>query len=249
VRTRTINTAIKNLVLIVAGQSNCENVAPTAYTPTNGTVIDNFNVLNGQMYAGADPQLGCTNAPSGSTFGAGNIAMRVADQLITNGKFDRVILVPLCSGGSSITFWDPSVSGTLSPNPVAAMARLAQAGYIPGGTGLTFGFLWMQGESDAGTSSAAYQASYNAMSAALIASGFNGRQFINKETWLSGVVNATTQAAQAALVNGTTKFTGADADSLNAANRQADNTHFNDAGMAALATLTYNAMHATGAPY
>lgn len=44
-------------------------------------------------------------------------------------------------------------------------------------------------------------------------------------------------------------WAGANADSLNATNRQTDNTHFNDTGMASLATLIYNAMHASGAPY
>src|SRR5947209_5657977 len=54
VRSLTINTGIRNLVLLTFGQSNCENVAPSAYGPANGTVLDNFNVLNGQMYAAVD---------------------------------------------------------------------------------------------------------------------------------------------------------------------------------------------------
>jgi hypothetical protein len=84
---------------------------------------------------------------------------------------------------------------------------------------------------------------------ALFATGFNGRAFINQQTWLAGVTNSGVRAAQAAVAIGSNIFLGANADSLNAANRQADNTHFNDTGMAALATLIYNAMHATGAPF
>ena len=57
------------------------------------------------------------------------------------------------------------------------------------------------------------------------------------------------QAAQVALANGTTVFAGGDLDTLNATNRQADNTHFNDTGAAAAATLIWNAMHASGSPY
>lgn len=243
VRSKTINTGIKNLVLLIFGQSNCTNIAPSGYTPTNAAAVDNFNILNGQMYVGVDPLLG----PSNSNFGPGNIGGRVADHLINNGKFARVILVPFCIGGTSVGVW----ATTLANNPIVAMKRLAQAGITPGMTNVTFGALWMQGESDHGTSRVNYTNTFvNLVATPLVAAGFNGRIFVNKETWLAGAVDANVQAAQFTdIPNGTTRFQGADADSLNAANRQADNTHFNDAGMAALALLIYNAMAASGAPY
>ncbi len=248
VRTRTINTGIRNLILITFGQSNCIGVAPSAYTPTNGTVLDNFNTQDGQMYAATDPLLGVGLA-AGGTFGPGNIATRVGDILITNNKFDRVILVPICIGGTVVAFW--GTGGALFSNTAATMARLAQAGIIPGMTGVTFAAIWMQGESDSGTGQSAYATSFGQVSAALLATGFDGRIFVNKETWLIGVVNANVQAAQVAIPNNSTPGTwaGANADSLTAGSRQSDNTHFNDAGMASLATLIVAAMAASGAPF
>lgn len=246
VRSISLNTGIRNLVLLTSGQSNMASVAPTAYTPSNPTVLDNFNVFNGLNYAAADPMLGSTWH---STLGSGGVSLRVADLLVTNGKFDRVFIVPIASGGTSIAHH--RIGGILHGNPTAAMARLNSKGLTPGTTGLTFAFLWGQGESDTtgATSQATYQAGLGEVLTALYATGFNGRSFINLQSWVSGSTSTNVRNAQAAVVNGTTIFAGADADSLTAASRQADNTHFNDAGMASLATLIYNAMHATGAPY
>ncbi len=80
--------------------------------------------------------------------------------------------------------------------------------------------------------------------------GFTGRFFVSVETWNAGAVWAPVQAAQAAVVNnGAGIYAGANADSLDATNRVSDNIHFNNTGQANLATLIYNAMHASGAPY
>lgn len=247
VRIRTINPGLRNLVLLIFGQSNCTSIAATAYSPFNPTGLDNFNILDGQMYAAADPLLGQSIALTTGTFGPGGIATRIGDLLITNGKFDRVILVPFCIGGTAVATW--GAGGPLFPNATAAMARLAQAGITPGMTGVTFAAVWMQGESDTATSQANYIASFATISAALFATGFNGRIFVNLETWLSGVPNATIRAAQAAIPNGTTIFQGADADSLGAGSRQSDNTHFTPAGLASLSTLIVAAMAASGAPF
>jgi len=243
----TINPAIRNLVLITAGQSNYEAVAPSAYTPVNGGALDNINPYNGQMYVAADPLLSCTLALP-SPYGPGGVSLRVADLLITNGKFDRVIIVPIAIGGTVVAMW--GTGGALSNRIPAAMARLASRGIVPGMSGVTFAFLWGQGESDAATGTAPYVASINQVLASLFATGFNGRAWINLQTMLSGVTSATTRAAQSSgsVITGNV-FQGADADSLNTTFRQADQTHFLDTGMASLATLIYNAMHATGAPY
>ena len=253
VRSRTINTGIRNLVLLIFGQSNCTSVAQTAYSPTNGTVLDQLNILDGQMYAAADPLLGQSLAiapGSTGTFGPGSIGIRVGDQLITNNKFDRVILVPFCIGGAGVATWGSG--GFLFPNSAAAMARLAQVGITPGMTGVTFAALWMQGESDHGMAQATYAANFATISAALIATGFNGRIFVNEETWLSGTTDANVQAAQTTSIpNNTTPGTwaGANADSLGAGSRQSDNTHFTPAGLASLTTLIVAAMAASGAPF
>src|SRR5258708_4046779 len=60
VRNTAINTGVKNLVLIIMGQSLGGAEAPTAYTPTNASAVDNFNIYDGSIYAYSDPPLGPT---------------------------------------------------------------------------------------------------------------------------------------------------------------------------------------------
>lgn len=245
-RTQVIDPAKKTLVLISAGQSQWTSIMPSQYTPTNSTVVDNFNIYDGGSYSIASYLLGPTQSPGS---GSGNILPRIADLLINNGKFDRVILVPLAITGSLIAQW--ATGGALDDRITVAMRRLSSRGLMTTTTGITQAFLWGQGEGDgvAGTAQATYQTAFADVLAQATNNGFSGRAFVCKETWASGTTYATIQAAQVALVNGTTIFSGGDLDTLNATNRQADNTHFNDTGAAAVATLVYNAMHATGSPY
>lgn len=246
-RDQSFNPAQKTLVLIGAGQSNYVSLTPTLYTPTSSSVIDNFNFYDGGSYSIGGPLLG---TQYNATMGPGNILARVAQNAITGG-FDRVVVVPIAIGGSTAAEW---AAGSMSDRIGVAMRRLASRGYIPGAPGLTFALSWGQGETDNGngTSQAAYAASMATVISNAQAAGFTGsscRFFINKQTWLTGAVSSAVQAAQAALPNGTTIFAGGDLDMLDATNRQVDNTHFNDTGAAAGATLIWNAMHASGAPY
>lgn len=243
VRSATINPALKTLVLVVFGQSQLVNVLPSAYVPTNASVIDHLNVFDGALYNIVGRLLGC-----GTGIGIGNIASRLADLLVTNGRFDRVIIATVAVGASLIADW---TTGIFSDRAIVAVRRLAARGITPATTGVTFACLIGLGESDgaAGTSAVAYTAGINAAIANLNAAGFSGRYFLTRETWLTGVTYPTIQNAQVALVNGSTIFSGGDWDSLDATNRQADNTHFSDVGGAAAALLTYNAMHASGAPF
>lgn len=246
-RDQAFNPAQKTLVLIGAGQSNYVSLNPTLYTPSSSSVIDNFNIYDGGSYSIGGPLLG---TQYNATMGPGNILARIAQNAITGG-FDRVVVVPIAIGGTVAADW---ATGSLSDRIGVAMRRLASRGYVPGVTGLTFALSWGQGETDNGngTLQAAYAASMATVISNAQAAGFTGsscRFFINKETWLSGAVSSAVQAAQVALPNGATIFAGGDLDTLNATNRQADNTHFNDTGAAAAATLVWSAMHASGAPY
>lgn len=243
VRSLVINPAVKTLVLITAGQSNWESTNPTLYTPANSTVVDNFNIYDGAAYSIAGPLLGTTSSP----LGAGNLGARVADLLITNGKFDRVILVPIAIGSTSVSDWG---TGNLKDRVGVAMRRLAARGITPATTGVTFSLIWGQGENDtlAGTLQAAYTSSLNSFVSNAQAAGMSGRIFVTLESWNAGSTSSAVRAAQAAVVTGSV-FQGGDMDTLNATNRQADNTHLNDTGAAAMATLQYNAMHASGAPF
>ena len=77
----------------------------------------------------------------------------------------------------------------------------------------------------------------------------NVRWFVARETWISGTVSATIATAQLSLVNNTQIFSAGNMDTIDATGRQSDNTHLTATGQANAASLTYNAMHASGAPF
>lgn len=242
-RSAAINPAERTLVLINAGQSNSINITPSPMTLTNASVIDNMNVYDGGIY---DPGTGRLLGTQDAGYGA--IVAEVADLLITNNRFDRVIIVPVGISGTPISVWDNG--GVLVDRIPLAVRRLASRGIVPGMTGVTFALLWMQGEADksGGTPQATYEASWANVKANAIAAGFSGRMFVCTETYSLSTTSATIQAAQAAVRDGVTVFDGGNLDSLDDTNRQ-DTTHFNDAGALAAATLIEAAMHASGAPF
>jgi len=249
-RSATINSGIDNLVLLVCGQSLLTNVGPTIYTATNASAIDNLNVYDGQLYDPGGPLLGCAYANYAGSYpslGPGNVGLRVADTLVTNAKFDRVIIVPLSIGNTNISQWGDS-GGIHADRTVVAMARLAARGITPGITGVTFADIMAVGHRDHadGTSQAAWEASYDTYQTTLRATGFDGRSFVCLES-ASGQTSNNTRSAQAAVVNGTTIFSGGDIDSNTIAT--SDGTHPSDAGSATMATIIYNAMVASGAPF
>lgn len=243
-RSPAINPAQQTLVLITAGQSLRANASGTQYTPTNAASIDNFNVYNGALYDCAGPMLGCT---PGST-GPGNVAPRVADLLISNGKFDRVIIVPTAMGGSFIAEWQ--AGGVYHDRVPVAMRRLASRGITPVTPGVTFALEWGHGESDGnyGTSQAEYQAGWQSFKSGVLAAGFEGRIFVARESYYTGSTFPAITAAQAAVVDGVTVFAGGNIDSINSGGRS-DDLHLNNTGAATAATLIYNAMVASGGPF
>ena len=131
------------------------------------------------------------------------------------------------------------VGGHLLQYPRVAFLRIREKGWI-GHPDVRFGILWEQGtgDTDAGTSQAAYQASWQEMRAAIDALGFTGKWFVAQESLTAGgVTSAAVRAAQAALVDNVRVFALGDTDALGGANRQVDGIHFSDAGNAAVATL------------
>jgi hypothetical protein len=246
-RSPAINPALKTLVLITSGQSLWANVCPTLYKPVNAGVIDQMNIYDGALYSIGGPLLGSSYV---AALGPGNITARLADLLVANGKFNRVIVVSTAIGSTTASMWGDA-TGDLYPRLQVAMARLASRGTVPGMPGVTFACIWGLGETDnhIGTSQAAFTASGKSFLLKLQSTGFTGRIFIPRESWILGAASNAIRAAQASLLNGTTVFPGGNFDSLNAASRQGDNTHWNDVGAAAAALLAYDAMHATGSPF
>ena len=246
-RSPALNTGEKTLVLIMAGQSNLQNIGPTTNSPVNAAKIDNMNIVDGRLYAAVEPLVG-TGWPAAAPFGKGNVATRIADTLITNGKFGRVIIVPIAIGATSISQWD--TTGELAERIPDAVKRMIDCGITPARPNVTFALVWGQGEGDDVATQAAYQAALARIIAHAQAAGFVGRFFINKETWAAGVVNPAVQEAQWGVVDNVTVFRGFDADSLNSTFRQpSDNGHFIDSGQAAFAAGVVSAMAASGAPF
>lgn len=219
-------------VIVVAGQSNAANVVAAFTSPTNASKIDNFNIHDGGTYTAVEPLLGA----SGNL--GGNIFTRVADKLITAGVFARIILVPVAISGTTVAQW--MSGGAYNARLTIACRRLAAVGLTPNA------FIWMQGESDAGTSQANYTSRLASVIGTPRAIGFNAPWFIGKCTYIAGVVDANVQAAQVAAANGVDIFAGANTDSLTgtAVNRQGDNTHFTGAGAEAAADLWKTALDA-----
>lgn len=250
-RSQSVNTAVKNLILLGPGQSNITSVAPSAYSPSNPTVLDCLNVNDGAIYAAVDPMLGCSINP---TLGPGNPLLRLADAWVTSGLFARVIIVPLGIDATAAADWGAGFCANRIP---VAIARLAAKG-ITEQTNVTFAVPWAQGETDnqLGTLSAAYQASVGQAITASRTAGLIGPWFIAKQTYIAGAASATIQGAQAALINhGAGIWAGPDADALigsvcsGVACRQGDNTHWTDAGSASYAAAWKTAMALYGAPF
>lgn len=236
-RTPVIAAGESTGVFVIAGQSTCANSLDGSYTPTNGSKIDNFNIYDGGTYVAADPQLGCTIDTVG---GVGNLFFRMADKLITTSVFARVIIVPIGVGGSQISEWAPG--GAHNKRLIISAQRLAAVG-LP-----ITAFLWMQGETDAalGTVQATYQTALGNVIGTPRALGYNAPWLVGQCTYNSGNTSSAVRAAQAAVVNGTTIYAGADTDTLTgtSVNRQADNTHFKVAGGDAAAALWRTAVDA-----
>lgn len=224
-------------VFIIAGQSNACNITPSASTLSHGANIHNLNVYDGGLYSGADPLIGCQNVP---TRGPGNVFTRMADKLITDGKYTNVVLIPIAIGATTVHSWVADI--TLNQKIIVA-ARRAAAINLP-----VKAFLWMQGEIDNanGTSQVSYAADLASVIAIPRNAGFSAPWLIGKCTWNLGTSSAAVQAAQAGIINGTTIFAGANTDSLTgtAVNRQADNTHLSDAGAVSAGNLWAAAIEA-----
>lgn len=245
IRSPAINSALKTLVLVVMGQSLHCNTLPSLYVPTNSSAIDNANIYDGALYSIGGPLLGCTFVPTG-TLTPGNLSAMLADKLVPT--FDRVILMPIGIGSTTVADW---ATGDLVNRSQVAMARLASRGIVPGMTGVTFAAIFSLGAQDhvIGTSQAAWTASFNTLKANMLATGFNGRIFVTQESFDGTGTSSAVRAAQAAAVDNITVFAAGDFDTLISATYRQPNGHFTDVGGAAAATLIYNAMQASGAPF
>lgn len=216
------------LVSVCVGQSNIANtVTGGEYTPAHITSVANLNPFDGAIYLGKDPALGCTQ-------NTGSWLFRFADKIVNHGRFDRVVIVPVGVGSTSVTDWS---TGVLKNHPLAAARRCAALGLAP------TCFLWQQGESSHAMSKAAYKSNLQQVIDSLRNAGFDAPWFIGVSTYLFGTPSATIQQAQQEMPNGTDIFAGADTDTLTGLTyREANLNHFNPTGANAASALWRDAV-------
>jgi len=210
-------------VIVGGGQSNISNYAQTSFTPVNAKV-EVLDIYNGGVY-----QVGGTPLP-----GAGGDMdcwmKRLADKMITDGKYQRVIIVPI--GVSSVSFADYASGGSQNSRIAVAAARLASVG-------LSANYIvWCQGESDNvfGTAQAKCTSYLNSIiSSCKTSFGTSVPMYIAKQSYYQGITSSAVTSAQAAVLTSGV-LAGPDADSLTSLFRY-DNIHWNATGADAFASM------------
>ncbi|MBY3306161.1 sialate O-acetylesterase [Rhizobium laguerreae] len=230
----------RTAVIVVIGQSLSVNEVPTVYIPVHGGAIDQLNIFDGKLYRAKDPLLGINVSGGAVTDLRGTWMLRMADKLIADGHFDRVILVPMAVGNTRADQWASETTAPYLFNKINVVAlRLRDAG-LP-----CTAIMWGQGESDtiAGTSQASYTASLNKIIAEFNHAIPNCPILVALESQIYGATSAAVLAAQASVVNGTSVFAGENVESIGPSGRY-DNTHLNETGADQRATLAVAALMA-----
>lgn len=226
----------RTAVIVFIGQSLSVNSVPVAYVPVNSN-IDQLNIWDGKLYKAKDPLLGING---GDPAHRGTWLLRMADKLISDGHYDRVIIVPMGVGNTRVGQWsDPNLEPYLFRRINTVGLRMRDAG-LP-----CTAIMWGQGESD--TSANTSQASY-AASLQKVIGEFNRAipgcpVLVAQEAYYYGNTNAGILAAQASVVNNSTVFAGENVELIPPSGRY-DNTHLNEAGADQRATLAVAALKA-----
>lgn len=229
----------RTAVIVFIGQSLSVNEVPTPYVPVNAN-IDQVNIYDGKLYKAKDPLLGINVSGGPVTAQRGTWMMRMADKLISDGTYDRVIIVPMAVGNTKVGQWaDPSQAPYLFNKINVVGLRLRDAG-LP-----CTAIMWGQGESDniAGTSQASYAASLQKVIAEFNRAIPGCPILVAQESYYYGNTSPAILAAQASVVNNSTVFAGENVELIPPSGRY-DNTHLNEAGAEQRATLAVAALKA-----
>ncbi|OHD69801.1 MAG: hypothetical protein A2W19_09495 [Spirochaetes bacterium RBG_16_49_21] len=121
------------MVALAFGQSNSGNHGETLYRPKYPV----FNFFNGRCYRAEDPLLGATGD-------RGSVWSRLGDLLIQRGLYDKVMIIPIGVGSTTIEQW--TARGYLHSRIVDAVREAQSNGFT-----ITHLF-WVQGGSEKNTS-------------------------------------------------------------------------------------------------
>jgi hypothetical protein len=149
------------MVVLVLGQSNAANYGERRQQAQPGV----YNFYDGSLYQAQDPLLGATGD-------GGSIWTRFGDQVLAQGGYDAVVLVPFAVGGSSVAQW--TVGGKLHDDLLHVLAEVDQAGLA-----ITH-IVWQQGEADArkATRTTEYLQQFNALVASIRAQGVTAPVYV-----------------------------------------------------------------------
>jgi hypothetical protein len=201
--------AADTAVILVLGQSNAANHGSGRFTSRQGDSV--VNLFEGKCYYAASPLLGATGE-------SGEFLTPMADKLVADGVYKKVVLVPAAVGGTVISRWQ--AGGDLNEMVGTVIAGL------PAGYKLTQ-VVWVQGEDDwmGLTPPAAYTRSFASMLGTLP----EVPVFIAIATRCTGTWHADNAIAQAQrrLVDNRRVFLGADLDGLlSDSDRRPDQCHW-----------------------
>lgn len=120
----------RTFVAVIIGQSNAANTGGQRFDSTDARTV---NYAFGKCYQASDPLLG-SNSDMGSVW------IPFAERLLRSGRYDRVVLVPVAVGGTSIAQWRQG--GALNAELQDTLRALKDSEYE------ATHFLWHQGEAD-----------------------------------------------------------------------------------------------------
>ena len=207
----------RTAVLLIAGQSNAANSAAQRHETRHPDRVLNF--ISGRCYVAASPLLGATGF-------AGEPWTLMADELVEQGAFDRVILAPLAVGGSNIAQW--AKGGALNTSMIPLVQDLATHYRVTH-------VLWHQGESDFAlkTDPAQYKEQFLSFADTLRANAVDAPVFVSTATRCLPGWSALNpiRAAQHELASIEPGFkAGVDTDLLLSAQDRYDDCHMADSG-------------------
>lgn len=228
-RPSRINPNERTMVFVGIGQSNIAASENSTYTPTNTGKVDNYNLYDGGIYAAQDPLLG-----TGLYMAGGCWLSRFADKLIDANICDRVILVPIARGSTTVQDWQPT--GFMNVNLIAINNRLASSGLTP------TAYLWAQGEANRfSITREAYRSALSSVIDSVRSQGWNAPWLLGKSTHANNDQDDTIRLAIDDLVNNTNIFAGGDHDTIDNSARY-DTVHFNSVGANLAANLWRDAV-------
>ena len=209
-------------VLLAIGQSNVANHAARRVTTRHGRAV--LNYFDGACHIAASPLLGASS-------NGGEFLTLLGDRLVDLRLYNSVVIVSSGIGGSPISRWRQG--GDLNAMLVETLRRLArhyQATQV----------VWHQGESDYAnaTTSDAYRAAFDSLSATLSANGIAAPIYVAVATRCGSPWNAENDvaAAQRKLADERRVFLAADTDALLERADRYDSCHFAEPGQAKVAT-------------